>query len=558
MPILKTLCNAVITAAANPDDTYVNAAVADLVIWLGDHPNRVAEIPIKVAQKVRSGKHNEALKTLTDALNGFGHPDPWVRLMMAQGLIDTGAASTAIDILQRIKPDAKDKTTQIETSGLMGRAYKDLFLRVRGKREQRGNILMNLAIQHYSDAFTKSGKEDFWTGENLLALLRRAKDDGINVTAGLDIGEIAAKITKQIERTPVKKRNYWQSATLAVVSVSQGNWDQASAHLSEALKSEKGVDAFALAGTIRQLDEWWDINQPGHDGIGLIAALQAKLLKTTGGDLRLSPEQMQSIRDVPKGSFEKIFGANGPTTRKWLLRFLDAGASVGQITTALGGGVGTCFIVDGDKFHKDLAGERLILTNDHVVSPFPELYTSNPPLRVDKAQAKFEVYSEQQGLCEIAAKEIIWSSGAQDHDACLIRLKEDLPETLPGLPIVPYVPIVDPSTEESIYIIGHPGGRSLSYSMQNNELINHNCKTEAGEVMPRQIHYVTPTEPGSSGSPALNADLDVIGLHHAGGKYMRRLDGSDDTYPANEAIWIDSICRAARADLTAGHSRYER
>ncbi len=558
MAMLKTFCDAVITAAANPDDTYINAAVADLVNWLADHPNRVAEVPITVAKKVRSGKHDEALKTLTDALNGLGHPDPWVRLMMAQGLIDTGAASTAIDILRRIKPDTKDKTTQIETSGLTGRAFKDLFLRVRGKNESRSNTLMNLAIQHYSDAFEKSGEEDFWTGENLLALLKRAKEDKIKVNTGLDMGAIAAKITNVIEGTPVEERDYWQSATLAVVCVSQGNWDQANTHLGEALKSEKGGDAFALAGTIRQLDKWWDISQPGHDGIGLIAALQAKLLKTTGGDLRLSPEQVQSVRDVPEGSFEKIFGASGPTTRKWLLRFLDTGASVGQITTELGGGVGTCFIVDGHEFHEDLTGERLILTNDHVVSPLPELYTSNPPLRVNKAKAKFEVYSEQNGLCEIAAKEIIWSSGAQDHDACLIRLEETLPETLPALQIVAYVPIVDPDSEESIYIIGHPGGRSLSYSMQNNELIDHNCKAKAGQVMPCQIHYVTPTEPGSSGSPALNAELDVIGLHHAGGKYMRRLDGSDDTYPANEAIWIDSICRAVRADLAAGRSRYKR
>ena len=265
---------------------------------------------------------------------------------------------------------------------------------------------------------------------------------------------------------------------------------------------------------------------------------------------------MQAVRRVPEDSFEKIFGAKGPVTRKWMLQFLDAGASVGQITEKLGGGVGTCFVVDGGEFHDSLTRERLILTNDHVVSPHPERYTSNPPLRLSKAQAKFEVFSEENGLFEIAAKEIIWSSGAQDHDACLIRLETPLPEALTALSIVRYVPIVDPENEESIYIIGHPGGRSLSYSMQNNELLDHNCKSSVGDVVPCYIHYFTPTEPGSSGSPALNAELDVIGLHHAGGKYMRRLNGSDKTYPANEAIWIDSICRAARADLDAGRSRY--
>lgn len=558
MPMLKPLCDAVVLAAQETDEFPVTAAVSQLIEWVREHPDRVGDVPVEVSMAVRSGRHFEALKTLTDALNGMGHPDPRIRLLLAQGLIDTNAASTAIDILKRIKTDAGDTQTQIETSGLKGRAFKDLFLRMSKKANHRGSDLLNLAIGHYGDAFGKSGETDFWVGENLLALLRRAKADAIHVASDMDMDTIAAKITAVIEVTPEEKRSYWHWATLTVVAVSRGDWDAASSHLGAAFRSKEGVDAFALAGTLRQLEEWWDITRPGHAGAGLIAALQAQLLQTSGGDLRLTGTQMQSVRAVPEDSFEKIFGAKGPVTRRWMLRFLDAGASVGQITDAMGKGVGTCFIVEGAKFHESLAGERLILTNDHVVSPHPEHYSSNPPLRINKTLVKFEVFSQSNGLCEIAAKEIIWSSGAQDHDACLIRLADEIPQDLNALSMVPYVPIVDPTAEESIYIIGHPGGRSLSYSMQNNELLDHNCKTPLGDVMPCQIHYVTPTEPGSSGSPALNADLDVIGLHHAGGQAMRKLDGTDATYPANEAIWIESICRAARADITAGRHRYRR
>jgi len=359
-----------------------------------------------------------------------------------------------------------------------------------------------------------------------------------------------------VSATPEPERNYWHWATLAVCHVSSSAWDKAGDAMGRALTARE-VTAFALSGTIRQLTDWWDIDESGEPGAELLIALQTKLLQLSGGHVRLTGSQLQSAHRVSNEQFERVFGENGPRARAWMLQFLNTGKAVGQVVEKLGGGVGTCFIVDGAEFHSSLTGERLILTNDHVVSPCPERYTSNPPLRVNKAIVRFEVFSEHSGPCEIAAKEIIWSSGSQDHDACLIRLAQPLPEILLALPIVRYAPLVDPNGGTGIYVIGHPGGRSLAYSMQNNELLNHNCKSDKEDRTPRFLHYTTPTEPGSSGSPAMNEDLDVVGLHHAGGKYMRRLDGQDGTYPANEAVWIDAICRAAAADLEAGRVRYE-
>jgi len=38
---------------------------------------------------------------------------------------------------------------------------------------------------------------------------------------------------------------------------------------------------------------------------------------------------------------------------------------------------------------------------------------------------------------------------------------------------------------------------------------------------------------------------------------MRQLYGKDGANPANEAVWINAICRAAAADLEAGRTRYK-
>jgi V8-like Glu-specific endopeptidase len=60
------------------------------------------------------------------------------------------------------------------------------------------------------------------------------------------------------------------------------------------------------------------------------------------------------------------------------------------------------------------------------------------------------------------------------------------------------------------------------------------------------LHYRTPTEGGSSGSPVFEDEgWQAVGLHHAGGTF-ERLDGTRPPYQANEGITVLAI-RAAIA-----------
>jgi hypothetical protein len=120
-------------------------------------------------------------------------------------------------------------------------------------------------------------------------------------------------------------------------------------------------------------------------------------------------------------------------------------------------------------------------------------------------------------------------------------------------PIAKILPALN--NDQRVYIIGHPQGGELSFSLQDNELLDHEGPPAGVPSQPERclIHYRAPTEPGSSGSPVFNQapDWQLIGLHHAGGEYVRKLNGQSGTYAANEAIWIQSIAKAMADSFTA-------
>ena len=88
------------------------------------------------------------------------------------------------------------------------------------------------------------------------------------------------------------------------------------------------------------------------------------------------------------------------------------------------------------------------------------------------------------------------------------------------------------------YVIGHPKGSGLQISLHDSVLLDIDDEE-------RRVHYRTPTEPGSSGSPVFNSEWQVIAVHHSGSSQTPRLHGSG-TYEANEGISVKAVQKAAQ------------
>jgi endonuclease I/V8-like Glu-specific endopeptidase len=99
---------------------------------------------------------------------------------------------------------------------------------------------------------------------------------------------------------------------------------------------------------------------------------------------------------------------------------------------------------------------------------------------------------------------------------------------------------------ESMNLIQHPGGQAKQIVLRANELV---------DLFGDFAHYVSDTEPGSSGSPVYNDQWEVVALHHSGvprtadGRILRKdgkpwVDGDDPEqidWIANEGIRVSSL-----------------
>jgi V8-like Glu-specific endopeptidase len=199
----------------------------------------------------------------------------------------------------------------------------------------------------------------------------------------------------------------------------------------------------------------------------------------------------------------------------------------------------------GARVHRSISDDWVLLTNAHVISDDPAEQQSDPPaLAPDEARIVFEagevIAADGQAVdaeTEYEVERVIFSSPRTEFDCTVVTLSRNVDFKKP-FDIAKRLPLV--GKNQRVYVIGHPKGGGLAFSIDDNLLLDHEIP---------KIHYRAPTEGGSSGSPVFNQNWDLIALHHAGGMDMKKLNGKPGTYPANEGISFQSILRAVERKL---------
>lgn len=492
---------------------------------------------------------------LGDALMQTGRSAAGVQQRYAQALIDTGCYSAAIAVLNdliAITKNASDNSNSFyyEAMGLCGRVHKQLYVNAPMPDVPHARAHLLQAIDFYLQVYT-SNKNFTWHGINAVALLKRALRDEVDVSGMAPPDKLAGEILQTIQgKVNDATADAWDFATAAEACVALNRPNEALEWLSGYARMPY-CDAFEIASTLRQLKEVWQLDFDTPMGKLLLPICRAELLKREGAEIKMDAADIQQMKaaektitavyensiekqDSKKGAvvLEKVFGDDSFKTYKWYMQGADRCLAVARIGRDSSKGFGTGFLLRGEDIHENLAGELLLLTNAHVLSND----ANETSMRPHEAVVIFEALNRDE---EFRLGEIVWSSPSTALDVTIVRFsKNDLirlrqvTEKVKLFSVSKYLPELAPDNPQRVYVIGHPFGGTMQLSFLDNTLLDYEDP---------KIHYRTPTEGGSSGSPLFNQQWDLIGLHHAGADDMPCLNGKPGTYAANEGIWIEAI-----------------
>ncbi len=484
---------------------------------------------IQVLDLLRKSRRYDALMEVADAALAGRQDVAGVWRRYAQALVDRDRTAVALAVYTRVSedPNASDDD-RIEATGGIGRCYKQLFLTTPDS-DRRVHYL-----QRALDVYWGSHKADpqlIWHGINAAALLARAGRDGITVSGTSDAASAARDIAEQVLETVDQQpqSQQWTKATACEASVALGHYDDA-VQRGEAFVEDPDTDAFAIASLLRQLLEVWELNTSTPLGNALLPILRSALLQREGGDVVLATRDVGAARldrlAAADARLEKVLGVERYRSLTWYRNGLLRCRAVARIENLNEDGIGTGFLVKGADLHGSLP-EWVLVTNGHVI-----------PEGLDPRNAVVAFHgldSDALGPNRFRVLKRWWyePSSSPQLDTTVLEL-DGYPQRVEPIPLAPQLPELTPSTRA--YVIGHPRGlQQPQFSLQDNLVLDHDDT---------RLHYRSPTEGGSSGSPVFDNQWQLIGLHHAGGFAMPRLNGEGGTYAANEALIIGAIRNA--------------
>jgi len=488
----------------------------------------------EILRMLRENRRYEGLLEVADALLANHVTDAAVKRAVAQGLVDRGRAATSLLVFRAILDDPQTSPEErAEALGGVGRCSKELFLATSDPATRAGHLTR--AYTAYRSAYDDD-RTNVWLGINAAALLARAAREGLTIddatraplppaAARSQARQIADGVLAAV--TQMSEPDAWAIATACEACVALGLAEDAVTYTSLLIDGGEATP-FILAALLRQLTTLWQLDVTAPPGSQLLPVLRSELLAHRGGDVVLGADDLRGAPLDPQSpDYEKVFGDSRFVGLPWYRTGLTRCRAVARLETESADGIGTGFLVSGPALHPALP-PLVLVTNGHVV---PE--GLDP---VDAFVAFHGLDADPSGASperRFRVSRVLWHepSAAPGLDTTLLVL-DAYPDEVEPLPISADLPNLG-GTSQRAYIIGHPRGlETPQYSLQDNVILDYD------EVL---LHYRSPTEAGSSGSPVFDSQWRLIGLHHAGRVDTPRLHNQGGTYPANEAILMSAI-----------------
>lgn len=251
-------------------------------------------------------------------------------------------------------------------------------------------------------------------------------------------------------------------------------------------------------------------------------------------------------------ALERVLGQNDLMPINFLERTNLAANSVGRVhvqtASGRGAGFGTGFLIAPD----------LLMTNNHVLQ---NMRTAEFSFVEFDFEFALDGVPRRTTIFRFLPNKVFYTSA--DLDFTIVAVKERSTDSI-SLSNYAFLPLIKASGKalenEKVTIIQHPNGGPKQVALRDNRIIG---------IMDDFIHYETDTRPGSSGSPVLNDQMQVVALHHAGvpgrdenGKLLNKDHGlwqnsqgnNQILWVANEGVRISRIYESLRAGSNDANS----
>lgn len=197
-----------------------------------------------------------------------------------------------------------------------------------------------------------------------------------------------------------------------------------------------------------------------------------------------------------------------------------------------------------------LVSPTLLLTNHHVLS---SVTLATHSLAEFDYEVDINHVPKVSKTFQLAPEQFFYHNSELDFALVAVQ-----PLSTDGTPLSQFgfFPMIEQSgkalIQEAVTIIQHPRGNYKQIALRNNRVLGY---------VDNFVHYETDTEPGSSGSPVVNDQWQLVALHHSG---VPRKNSSGQTltkdghvwhpamdedlidWIANEGVRISAICKHLR------------